>query len=84
MTSDRKPPPAPPASRSSGRRTEDPIVMGLRRLWSEVESEGVPDDFLDLLDQIDSRRAEAEPEDAGPEDPAAAPETDGRSRKPGE
>lgn len=58
MTADRKPPPEIPASRPATRRSDDPISMGLRRLWADVESEAVPDDFLDLLDQIDSRRAE--------------------------
>ena len=60
MTSDHKPPPGVPASRATARKAEDPIAMGLRRLWADVESEAVPDDFLDLLDQIDSRRAETD------------------------
>ena len=58
MTADRKPPPDMPASRQASRRSDDPISMGLRRLWANVESEAVPDDFLNLLDQIDSRKAE--------------------------
>jgi hypothetical protein len=31
--------------------------MGLRRLWADVENEEIPEDFLNLLDEIDSRRA---------------------------
>jgi hypothetical protein len=38
------------------RSSDDPIAEGLRRLWQNVESEPVPDSFLDLLDQIDDAR----------------------------
>ncbi|TPE63963.1 hypothetical protein FJQ54_03755 [Sandaracinobacter neustonicus] len=48
---------------------DDPISLGLRKLWAEVEREEVPDDFLDLLDQIDERRA-ASPDEQRPQ-PAA-------------
>ena len=56
MTSDRNPKADTPSTRR--RRSEDPIAMGLRRLWTDVEDEAVPDDFLSLLDEIDTRRAQ--------------------------
>lgn len=67
MTADRKPTPPPlaPAPAGRGRRDNDPITMGLRRLWADVESEEVPDDFLSLLDEIDSKRAGGGPDEAG-------------------
>ena len=65
MTSDHKPPPGVPASRATDRKYEYPNAMGLRRLWADLESEAVPDDFLDLLDQIDSRRAEGKADGDG-------------------
>lgn len=62
MTADRKPDtPSPPRR---GRPDSDPISMGLRRLWANVESEDVPDDFFTLLDEIDNRRGDVE---AGPD-----------------
>lgn len=36
---------------------EDPIVEGLRRLYDDVASEPVPDEFLSLLKKIDDARA---------------------------
>lgn len=56
MTKDQKFSSAP-SGRGGPRAASDPIALGLRRLWSEVEKEAVPDDFLDLLDQIDERRS---------------------------
>ena len=35
----------------------DPIVDGLRRLYDDVASEPVPDEFMNLLNQIDKARA---------------------------
>jgi hypothetical protein len=32
----------------------DPIASGLRQLWADVEREPVPEEFLDMLDRIDS------------------------------
>ena len=63
MTSDRNPKADTPSTRR--RRSEDPIAMGLRRLWADVENEAVPDDFLSLLDEIDTRRTEAAPDTGG-------------------
>jgi hypothetical protein len=36
---------------------DDPIVLGLRRLYDSVLDEAVPSDFLDLLAQIDATLA---------------------------
>jgi hypothetical protein len=48
------------ADQGRGRRraSDDPIAAGLRRLWQDVESEPVPDSFLDILDRIDAVRAD--------------------------
>jgi hypothetical protein len=35
----------------------DPIVDGLRRLYDDVASEPVPDEFMNLLNKIDEVRA---------------------------
>lgn len=36
---------------------DDPIVLGLKRLYDSVLEEDVPDDFMDLLGQIDATLA---------------------------
>jgi Anti-sigma factor NepR len=36
---------------------DDPIVLGLKRLYDSVLEEAVPDDFMDLLGQIDATLA---------------------------
>ena len=41
----------------------DPIVDGLRRLYDDVASEPVPDEFMNLLKKID----EAREKKAGPD-----------------
>lgn len=33
----------------------DPIAAALRQLHEQIASEQIPDDFLDLLDQLDDR-----------------------------
>lgn len=57
---------AAPARR--GRGADDPVTLGLRKLWEHVEKEPVPDAFLALLDQIDAARAAADNADAAPDD----------------
>jgi Anti-sigma factor NepR len=46
---------------------DDPIVLGLKRLYDSVLQEAVPDDFMNLLGQIDAtlaqHRREPTPED---------------------
>lgn len=44
--------PAGQAGRSGG----DAVAAGLRQLWTQMENEPVPEDFLDILDRIDSAR----------------------------
>ncbi len=55
---------------------DDPIVAGLRTLYREVLAEPVPDEFTDLLAQIDAALA------AIPVDPAAAPNVE-TEKEPG-
>lgn len=43
---------------------EDPISAGLRRMWSDVEKEAVPEDLLDLITRIDALVAAGASEDA--------------------
>ncbi len=51
-----------PAKRRRGRQpSDDPVSLGLRKLWQHVETEPVPREFLDLLDAIDAARAQGEP-----------------------
>jgi hypothetical protein len=38
--------------------SDDPIVLGLKRLYDSVLDEAVPDDFMDLLGQIDAELAQ--------------------------
>lgn len=47
---------APPARRDR-RHANDPVSLGLRKLWEQVEREPVPDAFLALLDAIDIARS---------------------------
>jgi hypothetical protein len=49
---------APTAARRNSRYAHDPVSLGLRKLWHELESEPVPAEFLDLLDAIDAARTE--------------------------
>lgn len=55
------PPPlaAPAAARRNSRYAHDPVSLGLRKLWHELENEPVPAEFLDLLDAIDASRTNA-------------------------
>lgn len=40
----------------SGRRSQaDSISLALRQLWSAAESEDTPDEFMQLLDQLDEQ-----------------------------
>jgi hypothetical protein len=41
---------------------DDPIVLGLKRLYDSVLDEAVPDDFMNLLGQIDATLAQHEVE----------------------
>ena len=43
--------------RRTSRYTNDPVSLGLRKLWQNVEQEAVPAEFLDLLDAIDAASA---------------------------
>lgn len=44
-----------PATGNPATGAPDPIALGLRKLWADVENEAVPDEFLALLDRIDDR-----------------------------
>jgi len=55
--------------KASARRKADPIGDALRRLHDEVAAEPVPQEFLDLLDQIDAKLSASGKREAG-EDPA--------------
>lgn len=57
------------SKRRTGRYTNDPISLGLRKLWQNVEQEAVPAEFLDLLDAIDSAKGDDLPREiASPSD----------------
>jgi hypothetical protein len=43
---------------------DDPIVLGLKRLYDSVLEEAVPDDFMDILGQIDATLAQSHHETA--------------------
>lgn len=46
----------PPNGHQSRKRQKDPEwALGLRRLYDSVVEEPLPDSFMDLLDQLDSR-----------------------------
>lgn len=60
--------PAAKSGRRNSRYAQDPVSLGLRKLWHELENEPVPAEFLDLLDAIDAARAAP-----------AAPSPDGES-----
>jgi hypothetical protein len=60
------PPKAPSAPvRRSSRYAYDPVSLGLRKLWQDVEKEPVPDEFLALLDAIDAAKTPT-PDDSAP------------------
>lgn len=44
---------------------DDPVMAGLRKLWSDVENEPVPEEFLALIDRIDGAAVD-EPNDGAP------------------
>jgi hypothetical protein len=48
--------PRPALARRSARKADDPVSLGLRKLWENVEKEPVPDAMLALLDAIDAAR----------------------------
>jgi Anti-sigma factor NepR len=50
---------APSGSRGEGGLSRDPISLALKRLHETVVAEDVPDDFLNLLAEID-RKLESE------------------------
>lgn len=50
-----QPPPTPKQENDIG---EDPIVLGLRKLYDSVLSEPIPHDFMAILTQIDVSIAE--------------------------
>ena len=74
-TAPQRPLPAPSGSRrrSPGRDGDDPVSLGLRKLWEDVEKEPVPPEFLALLDAIDNARESARDSErtSRAEDPAA-------------
>lgn len=45
------------STRRYSRYALDPVSLGLRKLWQDVEKEPVPDEFLALLDEIDAAQA---------------------------
>ncbi len=49
---------------------DDPIVLGLKRLYDSVLEEAVPSDFMDLLSQIDASLAPKK-NDTAPKDPVS-------------
>jgi hypothetical protein len=55
--------------RTSRAGRPDLVSDALRQLWSNAESDPVPDDFLALLDQLDAARA-------NPGNPAASRDAD--------
>ena len=44
-----------PSQNSTTDLSEDPIGLGLKRLYNSVLEETVPDDFMDFLSQIDAK-----------------------------
>jgi hypothetical protein len=49
--------------RRNSRYAHDPVSLGLRKLWQDVEKEPVPDEFLALLDAIDAAKPQT-PDDS--------------------
>jgi hypothetical protein len=51
----------------------DLVSDALRQLWAKAESDPVPDDFLTLLDRLDSARKSdgCEPDQPNGDEPAA-------------
>jgi hypothetical protein len=62
----------PPVARRAGRKAEDPVSLGLRKLWEHVEKEPVPDSMLSLLDAIDAARNSSAAKDGDANAPPAA------------
>ena len=60
-----RPGPAAPGRRRTNRYTDDPVSLGLRKLWQNAEREPVPVEFLDLLDAIDAAELGEVTPDAG-------------------
>lgn len=60
--------------------TDDPIVIGLKRLYDSVLEEAVPDDFMDLLGQIDTQLAQYENDSAPKSTDEPGNSTDGQRR----
>lgn len=47
----------PGGGRAQSDASADPIAAGLRRLLASVSEEPVPDEFMRLLDELDSKRS---------------------------
>ena len=62
---DSRPPPVARSPRRSSKYANDPVALGLRKLWQGVEEEPVPDEFMALLDAIDSAQSADAPENDG-------------------
>ena len=73
-TPTRPPLAASTAARRNSRYAHDPVSLGLRKLWHELENEPIPAEFLDLLDAIDAART----------DPATPQSVDPTTPKPGD
>jgi hypothetical protein len=51
----------PRPDRNPGDGKADKVSEALRQLWASAEADPVPDDFFDLLDQLDARRGSGTP-----------------------
>ncbi len=72
----------PPVDSRVARRRQDPIGRRLRKMYTDVVDESVPDDFLSFLHEADVRQADAasalvknaDPADSPPKGDATQPE----------
>lgn len=72
----------PPVDSRVARRRQDPIGRRLRKMYTDVVDESVPDDFLSFLHEADVRQADSaagttknvDPTDPSPKGDATQPE----------
>ena len=67
----------PPVDSRTARRRQDPIGRRLRKMYTDVVDESVPNDFLSFLEEADIRQsASAGSSQASPPDVSSSPNGD--------
>ena len=66
----------PPVDSRTARRRQDPIGRRLRKMYTDVVDESVPNDFLSFLEEADLRQSSAGSQQANGSDLSSSPKGD--------